>query len=61
MSNIQNTIAPNLPAPSVTYDPNTINIIENALRLYFKTVDNAIQLLIVDDNSQQTINWLGGI
>jgi hypothetical protein len=40
--NLNQTIAPRLPAATNEYDPNYINQLNNILRLYFNQIDNIL-------------------
>ena len=57
-TNILNTVAPNLPVAPNDYERRYQDQFSNALRLYFRQVDNSNEQLIRAANSLSVMNWL---
>ena len=57
-TNIRNTVAPNLPVATNDYERRYQDQFSNALRLYFRQVDNSNEQLIRAANSLSVMNWL---
>jgi hypothetical protein len=57
-TNILNTAAPNLPVATNDYERKYQDQFSNALRLYFRQLDNSNDQLIRAANSLSVMNWL---
>lgn len=57
-TNLINTVSPNLPVGPPVYEMRYQDQLNNALRLYFRQVDNSNEQLIRAANSLSVMNWL---
>ena len=58
MSNIRNSIAPNLLVAPVDYNKQYQDQLNNALRLYFNQLDNFTAQIAQQTASQQVLIWM---
>jgi hypothetical protein len=58
MSNIRNSIAPNLLVAPVDYNKQYQDQLNNALRLYFNQLDNFTGQIAQQSASQQVLIWM---